>query len=52
MNFNHANPKHLPRRGVPGVMMLWHRRGGHTARSGKRFAQAALNLLPRVIAGI
>jgi hypothetical protein len=51
MDFNHAHLKQ-PHSGVPGVMMLWHRCGGHAVRSGKRFAQAALNLLPRVIAGV
>jgi hypothetical protein len=52
MDFNHANRKHMPRCGVAGVVMPWHRRDGHTVRSGKRSTSAALNLLPRVIAGI
>jgi hypothetical protein len=52
MDFNHANPKHVPQRGVPGVGMLWHRRDGHTVASGKCSGIAVLNLLPRVFAGI
>lgn len=52
MNINHTYRQHLPHRGVPGVVMLWHRRGSLTAPSGKCSGIAALNLLPRVVAGI
>jgi hypothetical protein len=52
MDFNHAYRQHLPQRSVPGVVMPWHRRGGHTVRSGMCSTLTALILLPQVIAGI
>jgi hypothetical protein len=52
MDHNHALDLRTATRGVLGVVVLWRDFGGCTVRCGKRSDHAALNLLPRVVAGI
>jgi hypothetical protein len=52
MDLNHRPDQRTALRGVPGVVMSWHGFGGCASRCGKRSHIAALNLLPRVVAGI
>ena len=52
MDHAHAPNQRTASRGVLGVVMLRHEFGGCTVRCGKRSGIAALNLLPRVVAGI